>query len=73
MKRIGKWIALLALALCLAFCAAGCVHYMPNEEETTPSEDFAPAGEQTDPATGDTNPSTDKVPNQPEDGYTKRY
>ena len=77
MKKRIRLIAA-ALLLCLLLAAVGCIHYLPREEESattpdtnetestsTPTEESTP--EESNP------PSPDEIPNEAEDGYTKRY
>ncbi len=77
MKKHSRLIAAILL-FCLFLTLAGCIHYLSRDEEgtTTPNGNET---ETTPPPTGDTTPaesdppSPDEIPNEAEDGYTKRY
>ena len=66
------------ILFCLLLTLAGCIHYLPRDEEgtTTPdpsqTENSSPPTEDSTPAESDP-PSPDEIPNEAEGGYTKRY
>lgn len=68
--------AVLLAAVLLLSALAGCVHYVPREDRTEDTTvEATEASEETTAAneTEDTTAIDTGVPNEPEDGHTKRY
>lgn len=66
-------IALVAAVFLLGSILCGCIYYVPREEDTTLPETAGQetTAEQTEETT--ILPEEESFPNQPEDGYSKRY
>lgn len=80
MKNYHRLLITVILLLCLLVTVAGCIHYLPRDEETSTPEVTTPPTEQTTPPDEDGSnpaesdpPSPDEIPNEAEGGYTKRY
>lgn len=72
MKKRIRLIAA-ALLLCLLLAAVGCIHYLPREEESATTPDTNETESTSKPTEESNPPSHDEIPNEAEDGYTKRY
>jgi len=70
-----KIVGILFLAVIL--CFGGCVHYVPNNSETTDSAVEHPDEKQTaesrENGTESASEEVSRFPNEPDDGWTKLY